>query len=91
VKEAEMKTALRMSVLPLFGAAFSTLAGLASGGCQSHYTTQEAYEACNDLLRLSIERDDREALADCVACYEDCGTDCDQVGTTPVTFSCPDD
>lgn len=89
-----MKTTLTMSLIKLFGAALPALAlaGLGLAGCESHYTTQEAYITCNELLSNSaIDKDNPEVFADCVACHEDCGTDCSEQATSPATYTCPDE
>ena len=75
-------------MLKLLGLTLPALALLGLAGCESHYTTQEAYSTCNELLG---ETEDAEVFTDCVACHEDCGTDCNQVGTSPETFTCPDE
>ncbi len=81
------------SMLKLFGASLTMLALGALGltGCESHYTTQEAYGICHELISETAETDDPEVFADCVACHEDCGTDCSQLGTSPESFGCPDE
>lgn len=79
--------------LKLLGLATTAVAvlGLGLAGCQSHYTTQEAYDTCHELVGETGETDDPEVFSDCVACHEDCGTDCNQLGTSPESFSCPDE
>jgi len=57
-------------------------------GCGDHFSTQDAYAACESLLaRVTTTTD--EVFADCVACHEDCGSECEQGGSTPPTFTCP--
>ena len=58
-------------------------------GCGSHYSTQEAYDICHKTSSLSPAATD-EAFAQCVACYEECGAECKQTGTLPLTFECPE-
>lgn len=65
--------------------------GAAAAGCADHFTTQEAYNACNELKSIETIDDSPEVFADCVACYEDCGNDCSPQGTAPETFACPDE
>jgi len=58
-------------------------------GCGSRYSTQEAYDACDELLdRINTAETDDQFL-ECVACFEDCGQDCQQQDTAPATFACP--
>ncbi len=66
---------------------------LAAGvtGCQDHFSTQEAYEVCTSLTEQNPSGVGEGTFADCVACYETCGGDCEQAGTSPETFVCPDE
>ncbi|MBW2528326.1 MAG: hypothetical protein JRI23_29390 [Deltaproteobacteria bacterium] len=58
--------------------------------CGSHYSTQEAYAACEDVReRVATTPDD--AFATCVACHEDCGDECEQVTAEEGFFACPED
>jgi len=60
-----------------------------AAGCTDHFTTQEAYTQCEEIIeRVATTTDD--AFAACVACYEDCGEDCEQSGASPPEFTCPD-
>lgn len=56
----------------------------AAGGCATGLTTQEAYEACEELESAASDA----SFDACVACFEDC-SDCEAVGTTPETYRCP--
>ncbi|MFO0611848.1 MAG: hypothetical protein U0414_04620 [Polyangiaceae bacterium] len=69
--------------------ALTGLLGLvaALGGCSGGLTTQEAYEACEELQKTV---GDDSTFDDCVACFENC-SDCVPSGTSPVTYHCPDD
>ena len=87
-----MKTTLTKSMFTILGAGLSALTlafGLA--GCGDGFTTQQAYGTCRKVLPLSAEEDTPEVFADCVACHEDCGTSCNEQGTSPTTFTCPDE
>lgn len=59
-------------------------------GCGSRYSTQEATEACDELLDRINTAETDEQFNECVACFEDCGDDCQQQDTAPATFACPD-
>ncbi|MEZ4443339.1 MAG: hypothetical protein R3B72_29860 [Polyangiaceae bacterium] len=63
---------------------------LTVSACGNHYSTQDAYVACEDLqTRVSTLTDD-QTFAECVACYEDCGDECaldESAEGSP--FSCP--
>ena len=52
--------------------------------CGDHYTTQEAYAVCEELKALTTTMSDQD-FAECVACHEDCGDECE----TP-EFTCPE-
>ncbi|NUP07176.1 MAG: hypothetical protein HOW73_14065 [Polyangiaceae bacterium] len=71
----------------------SIIAALSVGalGCEAHYTTQEAYEICQDLTNRNPGASPSEAFLDCVACHENCGDACQQSGDTDVIYSCPTD
>ena len=53
--------------------------------CGDHYTTQEADAVCEELKERISTLDNEETFAECVACHEDCGDECE----TP-DFTCPD-
>ena len=55
--------------------------------CTDHYTTQEAYEVCDDIIDR-IDTTTEDSFADCVDCYERCGDEC---GQEAAAFLCPDD
>lgn len=71
--------------------AFAALGGLAAGAllglgaCSGGLTTQEAYEACEDLQKIV---GDESTFDECVACFENC-SDCEPSGTSPETYHCP--
>lgn len=54
--------------------ALATLLG--PTGCDEHFSTQEAYAACEKLAESGPPADTEAGFADCVACYEDCGNAC---------------
>ena len=58
--------------------------------CQDHFTTQEAYEICESLTDSIATTGGEEGFAACVACYEDCGEDCEEVSQEDGFFACPD-
>ena len=68
-----------------------TMFALAAAGCQDHYSTQDAYAVCEDLTDRNPATNSPESFSDCVACYESCGEDCAQAGTSPETYVCPDE
>ena len=87
-----MKTTLTKTMFSIFGAGLAALTlafGLA--GCGDGYTTQEAYATCREILPPATEEDEPEVFTDCVACHENCGTDCNSEATSPTTFTCPDE
>lgn len=69
-------------------------AGLSMGlfllACGSRYTTQEAYDACDGLIDRIDTVEGDETFAECVACFEDCGDECEQTEVSPATFACPE-
>jgi hypothetical protein len=70
------------------------LAALSVGAvaCGDHYTTQEAYTACEEILNVRPDAaGDDVIFAECVACHETCGSECEPLGTVPATFDCPED
>lgn len=67
------------------------VAAITSFGCEDHFSTQEAYAACQALTDRNPATNPIEAFDDCVACYESCGGDCAQAGTSPETYVCPDE
>lgn len=75
----------------LLAALLSTLAvGASVGGCGGGgYTTQEAYDRCEQERKTKNTVTDA-SFTECVACYEDCGADCQGTGTTPEHYRCPE-
>ena len=67
------------------------LAALAVTACSDHFTTQEAYEVCEGLTERNPATNPPESFEDCVACYESCGEECQQLGTAPEDYACPDE
>ncbi len=74
-----MRTVTKLAALSL----------LALSACGDHFTTQEAYEACGELITGGPSGEGDELLAECVACHEDCGSECDITGSSPAEFVCP--
>jgi hypothetical protein len=72
-------------------AAFAGVLLLLGSGCQDHFTTQEAYEICDELTERNPGTNPPEAFLDCVACYETCGEECAVTGETPQQYVCPDE
>jgi hypothetical protein len=66
--------------------------GLSLGllACGDHYSTQEAYGVCTENQSRNPTGNPPESFADCVACYEDCGSECTPTGTLPTVYDCPD-
>ena len=59
-------------------------------GCGSHFSTQEAYDICNKSEGRNPGATD-VSFAECVACYEECGSDCAPAANTiPLTYQCPE-
>jgi hypothetical protein len=61
----------------------------ALAGCGGGYSTQEAYARCEEERTVKVTMTD-ESFAECVACYENCGSDCEAAGASPETYSCPE-
>jgi hypothetical protein len=73
-------------------ASFVALA-LAAGtplACEDHYSTQDAYEICQDDQARNPSAFGPESFKSCVACYESCGADCEKLASAPVEYTCPD-
>ena len=66
----------------------SCIAALACIAACGGYSTQEAYDRCEEERTVKPTVTD-EAFAQCVACYEDCGNDCVAQGTSPESYLCP--
>jgi hypothetical protein len=66
-------------------------ASLAVSACADRFSTQEAYDTCEDIA----DRTDtftEESFADCVDCHERCGADCEQQNAEPPDeYVCPED
>jgi hypothetical protein len=56
------------------------------GTACNHYSTQEAYEVCVGLVEVP-EGGDTALFDACVACFENCGDDCEHPRTDQ--FTCP--
>ena len=52
-------------------------------------STEDAQDRC-DIERVVDGSDCVEDMAQCVACYEDCGDDCTRAPGCPATFFCPE-
>jgi hypothetical protein len=57
-------------------------------GCGGGYSTQEADARCKQERTNKPTLTD-ESFAQCVACFEDCGADCEAAGSTPEQYACP--
>jgi hypothetical protein len=57
--------------------------------CQSHFSTQEAYDICLEDQQRNPSAFLPESFDDCVACYETCGSDCTGSGS-PIDYVCPE-
>jgi hypothetical protein len=64
---------------------------LGAAACGDHYSTQDAYEVCEDLTGRNPATNSPESFSDCVACFETCGDECDQLGSAPEQYVCPDE
>jgi hypothetical protein len=63
---------------------------LLAAGCGGHFSTQDAYTACEELLdRIDTASEGDESFNECVACFENCGDDCQQTDVVEGTFACP--
>lgn len=81
-----------MRFIPLSAALLLALTSvIVSSGCQDHFTTQEAVATCTELTERNPATNPPTSFDDCVACYESCGQDCAQAGTSPETYVCPDE
>lgn len=67
----------------------SLVVGSPLAGCGGGYSTQEAYDRCEQERKVKITVTDA-SFTECVACYEDCGNDCTGTGTTPEHYRCPE-
>jgi hypothetical protein len=57
-------------------------------GCGNHYSTQEAYDICHKNEARNPGATDA-SFAECVTCYEDCGSDCAPSSGMPLSYDCP--
>lgn len=58
-------------------------------GCGGGLSTEDAQAECDELrLRQQQCFEDTATINACVACFEDCGVDCDVSDACPATFSC---
>ncbi|MFO0756152.1 MAG: hypothetical protein U0359_06655 [Byssovorax sp.] len=64
------------------------LCGLGLAGCDSGYTTQEAYARCEIEQKNSTTVTD-DSFKSCVACFEQCGDTCAAQGKVPEEYACP--
>jgi hypothetical protein len=78
---------LRTSLLSSFVLAVS----LTIAGCGDHYSTQDAYAVCEDFAARNPGNHPDPSFHDCVACYETCGDECEQLGSAPENYACPDE
>jgi hypothetical protein len=57
--------------------------------CGDHFSTQEAYNTCED---IQTQTSSEAAFADCVDCYERCGAECERQNVEPPDeYYCPED
>jgi len=63
---------------------------LAVSACGGGYDTEEATEVCQRAEQGQGSCFNADVMAQCIACYEDCGTDCTQAETCPLQYSCDD-
>jgi hypothetical protein len=68
---------------------FIAIVALGLAACGDHYSTQEAYRVCDDII-ARVDTTTEAAFADCVDCFESCGDECEQRGPEN-GFLCPDD
>ncbi|MBK6512923.1 MAG: hypothetical protein IPM79_15980 [Polyangiaceae bacterium] len=73
------------------GAFFALGLIAAAVGCQDHYSTQDAYDICNELTERNPATNPDETFLDCVGCYETCGGDCVQSSDATEGYLCPDE
>ncbi|MBL9024876.1 MAG: hypothetical protein JNL21_21950 [Myxococcales bacterium] len=59
---------------------------LATAACD-HYSTQDAYAKCSEIVEVT-EGVESALFEQCVACYENCGDECNQPRLD--RFVCPD-
>lgn len=88
-RKAGLSTLGRILSLALATSALALL--VTSTGCQDHYSTQDAYEICDTLTERNPATNPPEDFLDCVSCYETCGGDCVQTGSSDDAYMCPDD
>lgn len=65
---------------------------LLASACQSRFTTQEAYNECEEIADRTPTMSEG-SFTDCVDCHERCGVDCErQEGFEPPDeYVCPED
>ncbi len=57
--------------------------------CEDHFTTQDAYDVCDQLVERNPATNPPDTFLDCVACYETCGNSC-TLGADGA-YGCPDE
>lgn len=65
------------------------LASLGLAGCGDGYSSDEAKDVCD--LEANKPCSNAETTAQCVSCYEECGTDCAVLESCPVQYACQSD
>ncbi len=58
--------------------------------CGGGYDTEEATEICKRDEQAQASCFNAEVMAQCIACYEDCGRDCSQAESCPLQYHCAD-
>lgn len=67
------------------------VAAVAIAACDDHYSTQDAYALCEELTQQNPATNPPETFLDCVACHETCGVECQQRGSSPEDYVCPEE
>jgi hypothetical protein len=57
-------------------------------GCDGGYTEAKAEERCQQEMASKAQCVTDAAYQECVACYEECGTQCLAQATCPETYTC---
>lgn len=76
---------LRRAVwLGIFG-----MTAAAATGCGSGLSTEEATQRCDQEKRALGQLMTQASYDQCIACYEECGDECERAATPSPTYSCP--
>jgi hypothetical protein len=94
LKEMTMTTKLGGAALApisrpnlLFLIGFCAMLGF---GCSGGYDTEEAADVCNRDQQGQSSCFNADVMAECISCFEECGSDCSQAETCPLQYHCPD-